>query len=164
MTVSDPNNEREVQPQQRESSLFGYISAAGRLVLGYVLAVAAGAVVFAALLQLTSPYSSGSMVSSILELALICFALGLIYALPYTLIASLLLRFVLPKSVPVFFVLGTLCPAAAIVSAQMGLGGVVWPAGETAKMLLLTVPAGLLATYLFGAIGFGFGFGRWRFG
>lgn len=60
--------------------------AGGRLLLGYMAAVAAGAILFAILLQWTS--AVGRMTAGqAAEVAIICFVFGLMFAAPYTVIA-----------------------------------------------------------------------------
>ena len=139
-------------------SVGGYVSAAARLLLGYIAAVAAGAILFAALVEWSS--STSASASKFVELALICFVLGLVFALPYTVAACLALKFLLPRNWLVFMAAGTLCPAATIFTAQFVFDATLWPTRETLKILLMTIPVGIVATWIFGAVGLG----RWRFG
>lgn len=133
------------------------VLAAARLALGYVVAVAAGAIIFSILLLWTS--GAGQLTASgAVEVAIICFVLGLLFAVPYTVIACLALKYLLPQSLFIVVIVGTLCPGVTILTTQLILGAVAWPAQETIKVLLLTIPTGLVSTYLFGAIGLG----RWR--
>jgi len=140
-----------------------YIWVALRLLLGYVLAIAAGSVVFALLLQLPSdvesPYTPHSATTTA-QLMVACFVLGGIFGLPYTILGSLGFWFLLPRRTPVFLVIGAFCPLAALFTLELFSGGSLrW---ET-TVSLLSLPAGLAATYFYGAVGFGQGFGRWRF-
>jgi hypothetical protein len=135
----------------------GYLLVATRFVAGYIAAVAAGAILFAALVEWSSPTSASA--GKFLELALICFVLGLIFAAPYTVAACLALKFLLPRSRLVFMAIGMLCPAATILTAQFVFDATLWPTRETLKILLMTIPVGMVAALIFGAVGLG----RWRF-
>ena len=135
-----------------------YVLAGARLLLGYVAAVAAGAILFSAIIEWSS--STGTSAGKFAELAVICFVLGLMFALPYTVAACLALKFLLPRNRLVFMIVGTLCPAATIFTAQFVFDATLWPTRETVKILLMTIPVGLAATWIFGAVGLG----RWRFG
>ena len=146
-----------IEAADTSSSVGGYILAAARLALGYVAAVAAGAILFAVLVEWSSPTSASA--GKFTELALICFALGLIFAAPYTVAACLALKFVLPRNGLIFMIAGTLCPAATIFTAQFIFDAALWPTRESLKTLLMTIPVGLVAAWIFGAVGLG----RWRF-
>jgi len=138
----------------------------GRLALGYVVAVAAGAVVFAALLHLAPNFEAPHLPHSsttVLELMIICFVLGLIFGMPYTIVGSLSFWFLLPHKTAIFLLIGTLCPTAALFTMWLTMGQTLWWDREMAETISLSLPAGLLATYFYGAIGFGQGFRRWRF-
>lgn len=152
-------------PSPAPASWAGYLLVAARFVAGYILAVGAGAIVFALLLQLPPhfeaphfPHSS----TSILELMILCFVLGAIFGLPYTILGSLTFRFLLPRKTPVFLLIGIFCPMGALLTMDLiGRGSFWW---WEAPFVLLSLPAGLIAAYVYGAVGFGQGFGRWRFG
>ena len=131
----------------------GYVVVGVRLLLGYVAAVAAGAILFSALVEWNS--STSASASKFVELAIICFVLGLMFALPYTVAACLALKFILPRNAVVFTAVGMLCPAAAIFTAQFVFDSTIWPTRETLKILLMTIPVGLAATWIFGAVGLG---------
>jgi hypothetical protein len=144
-----------------------YVAAAGRLVAGYILAVAAGAIVFALIAHavpdmplLPDPVKDDPLLS-LWQTAFMYFIFGLVFGIPYTILGSLAFWFLLRRRALWFLVLGTLCPAAAIL-LMFSTMGAISADGRMAKLLLVTLPAGLAATYVYGAIGFGFGFGRWR--
>ncbi|RYG96357.1 MAG: hypothetical protein EON57_15220 [Alphaproteobacteria bacterium] len=99
--------------------------------------------------------------ASIGQVALMYFILGAVFAIPYTVLGSLVFWFWMPRKPYWFLVVGTLCPAAAIILMLSMIGG-VWSDWRMLKLLVVTLPAGLAATYVYGAIGFGWGFGRWR--
>lgn len=134
--------------------------------LGYLIAVAAGAVLLSAVRYfedagaLTVDLKAAG--AAIWNTASVIFFMGLVFGLPYTIFGALLFRFVLPRNWITFMVVGTLCPTFAIFTLDLASGNFLWEAGKL-ELLLMTLPAGLVATYLFGAIGFGQGFRRWRF-
>jgi hypothetical protein len=140
-----------------------YLLAAARLALGYFLAIVSGAIVLSLLLQLQAnfenphlPHSSTTTV----DMIFISAALGAIFGLPYTILGSLAFWFLLPRQTAVFLLIGAFCPIGALLTMDL----VFWntPSWETA-IVLCSIPAGLVATYFYGAVGFGQGFGRWRF-
>jgi hypothetical protein len=140
---------------------------AGRLAAGYLLAVAVGAIVFALIAHavpdmplLPDPIKDDPILS-IWQTAFMYFIFGLVFGIPCTLLGSLAFWFLLRRRAVWFLVLGTLCPAAAIL-LMFSMMGAISADGRMAKLLLVTLPAGLAASYVYGAIGFGFGFGRWR--
>jgi hypothetical protein len=142
-----------------------------RLLLGYIVAVAAGAVVFSIVINTVSLSDMFSpMITSaskwLIETAkgsLMLFVLGLCFGLPYTILGSLIFWFALPRNGWTLMAVGVLCPPIAIFTVGLLLGGTFWWDREILKLSLMTLPAGFAATYLFGAIGFGLGFRRWRF-
>lgn len=144
-----------------------YIGIAGRFVTGYILAVAVGAIVFAVVAHLVPDMPllpdpiENDRLASIGQVALMYFILGAVFAIPYTVLGSLVFWFWMPRKPYWFLVVGTLCPAAAIILMLSMIGG-VWSDWRMLKLLVVTLPAGLAATYVYGAIGFGWGFGRWR--
>jgi len=146
-----------------------YFGIAARFVAGYVLAVAFGAIVFAVLAHLVPEMPllpdpiENDLLGSIGQIALMYFIFGTVFAIPYTVLGSLAFWFWLPRKPYWFLALGTLCPAAAIILMFSVIGGLLmeW---RMLKLLLVTLPAGLAASYVYGAIGFGWGFGRWRLG
>lgn len=145
-----------------------YVLIAGRFVVGYVLAVGVGALVFAIIAYIVPGMSlqpdpiESDPLRTIGQTAFMYFILGLVFGIPYTVLGSLAFRFWLPRTMPSFLVLGTPCPAVAIILMLSMMDGISldW---RMARLLLVTLPAGLAATYVYGAIGFGQGFGRWRF-
>jgi hypothetical protein len=140
-----------------------YARVAARLVLGYVLAIGAGSVVFALLLQLPPDFENPHLphsATTTVQLMVVCFVLGGIFGLPYTILGSLGFWFLLPRRTPIFLVIGAFCPLAALQTLELFSGGTLrWEITVT----LLSIPAGLIAAYFYGAVGFGRGFGRWRF-
>lgn len=146
-----------------------YLAIAARFIAGYVLAVAVGSIVFAVVAYLVPDMPllpdpiENDIIGSIGQIALMYFILGAVFAIPYTVLGSLAFWFWLPRRPYLFLALGTLCPAAAIILMFSMIGGLLmeW---RMLKLLLVTLPAGLAATYVYGAIGFGWGFGRWRLG
>ena len=148
-----------------------YVLVAGRFVAGYILAVAVGAILFSIMTYLVgagrAPDAPQVEFAEVLDRIwggfVMSFVLGLLFGLPYTIIGSLLFRFALPRNAMSFMITGTLCPIVAIFTMGAFLGGTFWWGPEMVKMFFQTLPSGLTATYLFGAIGFGLGFRRWRF-
>lgn len=142
---------------------------AAQLLLGYILAITSGSIVFATLLQLvpgsgassTQQLSAAGHVEKIIELATLCFIMGGVFGVPYTVLGSLAFWFLLPRKAAIFFLIGVFCPMAAFVTMGFFLDSGLW--GDI-PFFLLTLPAGLIATYFYGAVGFGQGLGRWRFG
>jgi hypothetical protein len=139
-----------------------------RLMLGYVLAVAAGSVIFALLFPYAvptalPPHSTDEWFKGTLSVTITTFILGFLFGLPYTMLSLLAFRSVLPRSMPVFLLVGALCPSAAIVTLGLLLGGIAgWIDAEKFRIMIFSLPSGLMGAYLFGAVGLGFGFGRWR--
>ena len=151
-----------------DASWSGYLLVAGRFVAGYVMAVAVGAIVFSVVAHivpdmplLPDPMQDDPL-GSIGQTALMYFIFGTVFGIPYTVLGSAAFWFWTRRSPALFLLIGTLCPAAAILLmfSTMGFLSAEWP---MFKLLLVTLPAGLAATYIYGAIGFGQGFGRWRF-
>jgi len=141
-----------------------------RMIIGYVIAVAGGAIVFS-LLNFLSPYSpdkwmfeqeGGNDLQTIAATSAICFELGLVFGLPYTALVALAMRYAPPISPRVFLVIGMLCPAAAMLTLMV-ISGSSREMSYLLPYVVISLPAGLFAAYLFGAIGFGLGFRRWRF-
>lgn len=155
-----PNSDQPETPR----NIRAYLWMAARLVLGYALAIVSGAIVLALLLQLPADFENPHLPHSsttTVELTMICAILGAIFGLPYATFGSLAFWFLLPRRTPIFLLIGAFCPIGALLMMDL----VFWntPSWETA-IILLSIPAGLVATYFYGAVGFGQGFGRWRFG
>lgn len=150
--------------------LTGWARAGLRLLFGYLLAVASGVIVFMATLPLAGgtgfrPDETGlGLVSDVLMNASFYFVVGALFGLPYTVVGTTIFLRWLPKSRPVFLLVGMLCPAAAALLTMAAMNALQFVNGEFLFFMLLTLPAGLAAAYVFGAIGMGWGFGRWRFG
>lgn len=159
-----------LEPTPRPT-LRGLTIAVLRFVAGYIIAVAVGAILFSAMTYFIGegrapdapPVEFAEALDRICGGFVMFFVLGLLFGLPYTIIGSLLFRFALPRNAVSFMIIGTLCPVVAIFTMGALLGGTFWWGPEMVKMFFMTLPAGLAATYLFGAIGFGLGFRRWRF-
>lgn len=138
-----------------------------RLVLGYIIAVAAGSILFAlvfpiAVPDVPAPHSFEEWLNSTLGMVVTTFVLGFPFGLPYTLLGLIAFRSVLPRTMPVFLAVGALCPAAAIATLGLVFGLRGWFNAEKFWIMVFSLPSGLVAAYLFGAIGLGFGFRRWR--
>jgi hypothetical protein len=160
MPVSDTSSVRskEHDPFQRMM----------HLILGYVLAVAAGSIIFALLFPLAVPDvpTSNSLEewwNGMLGMVVATFVMGFLFGLPYTVLGIVAFRYLLPRTMLVFLVVGSLCPSAAIVTMSLAFSGPTkWIDGEWLRIIIFTLPSGLIAAYLFGAIGLGYGFGKWR--
>lgn len=145
-----------------------YAVTALRLVFGYLVAVAAAALVFAVLLQWLPSFhgphtphgGTTDMFEKIMELAIMCFVLGAMFGLPYTILGSIAFWYFLPRKAFLFFIIGAFCPTAAMLTMELILSARLW--WET-PLVLCSLPAGLVAAYFYGAIGFARGFGRWSF-
>jgi hypothetical protein len=156
-------------PSPADASWAGYFFVAARFVAGYIAAVAAGAIVFAAVAHVVPamPFLpdpiEGDPLLSVGQTAFMYFILGLVFGIPYTVVGGLAVKFWLPWTPLSFLAVGMLCPASAVLLVLALLGGVSvdW---KMLELLLVTLPAGLAAAYIFGAVGFGRGFGRWRTG
>ena len=160
--------EAERGPSPADESWAGYLLVAGRHVLGYLLAVSAGSVIFAVIANVLpsvvyrpDPDPSG-LIASIREAALMYSMLGTVFGIPYTVLGTVAFRLWLPRTRPVFLLVGMLCPAVAALLTMLTVGGIRWVDWDFLLFLALTLPAGLAAAYIFGAIGLGYGFGRWR--
>lgn len=134
-----------------------------RFVLGYVIAVSAGAVVFTVLFEAAFDGNFDQLDKQ----TILYFVLGLVFGLPYTILGSLAFHNILPRNAGSFMLTGTLCPVAAILLFDIvirSFPGTPLTAAQLFGTCLVSLPSGLIAAYLYGAIGFGFGFGRWRIG
>lgn len=146
-----------------------YLGLAARFVAGYLIAVAAGAIIFAILSDFVLPGAVNPPQRSISEwldrtssASVMFFLLGAVFGIPYTLVGLAAFRYLLPHNMATFLIVGAFCPGAAIFTLGLVLGGKVWIDPEIVRMTVFTMPSGLVAAYLFGAIGLGYGFGRWR--
>jgi hypothetical protein len=143
-----------------------YLFIAARLVVGYVLAIGTGAIVFSLTAHIAGavPFLPDPIehypLRTIGQTAFLYFVLGSVFGIPYTLFGTLAFWFWLPRKTLWFLAIGTLCPAAALLLFFSMAGGITF--SKMLKLLLVTLPAGLAAAYVYGAIGFGRGFGRWR--
>jgi hypothetical protein len=141
-----------------------------RLLFGYVLGVSAGVVVFMATLPLAGgtifrPDETGlGPIADILLNAAFYFYIGAVFGLPYAIIATIVFMRWLPRSMPLFLLLGALCPTASVLLMLTAIDGWWLLDRQLVTFLTLTLPAGLAAAYVFGAIGMGWGFRQWRFG
>jgi hypothetical protein len=152
----------------RRRNVGAYIWIAIRLALGYVLAVAVGAVVLATSLEVLSNFQglrwphggTTNIFERIVELAMLSFVLGAMFGLPYTIVGSLVFWFRLPRRATIFLLIGTFCPIGALLTMSPVFRDMIW---LDAPILLFSLPAGLAAAYVYGAIGFARGFGIWRF-
>lgn len=142
-----------MEATDKSSSAGQYVWAGARLLLGYCSAVAVGATLFSLLMSFSSPASETAL------LAMLCFGLGLMFAAPYAVAGCLALKFMLPRNRLTFLVVGTFCPAAAILTLLVISGATLRPSPELLKILLPSIPVGLVSTWVFGAVGVG----EWRF-
>ena len=163
-----PSSDRSETPRNIRT----YLWIAARLVLGYALAVATGAIVLTLLLQLSPDFETPHLPhssTSALELMMICAVLGAIFGLPYATLGSLAFWFLLPRKAPVFLLIGTFCPIGALLTMELILGSATWLYAPMvllnlpAPIVLFSLPAGLIAAYVYGAVGFGQGLRHWRF-
>jgi len=158
-------------PTSATNTWFGIAGAVVRFIAGYIIAVAFGAILFSAMTYFfgagraldAPPGELAEVLNRIWGGFVMFFVLGLLFGLPYTIIGSLLFKFALPRNAWTFMIIGMLCPIVAIFTMGALLGGTYWWGAEMVKMFFMTLPSGLAATYLFGAIGFGLGFRRWSF-
>jgi hypothetical protein len=161
-----------ISPAPPAKTVLGVAGTVLRFIAGYIIAVAVGAVLFSIITYLLgagrAPDAPPVEIAEALDRMwggfVMFFVLGLLFGLPYTIIGSLLFKFVLPRNAMSFMITGTLCPVVAIFTMGAFLGGTFWWGPEMLAMFFQTLPSGLAATYLFGAIGFGLGFRHWRFG
>lgn len=153
-----------------ESRTAHWVRVGFRLLFGYLLAVAVGAVMFVALVHVAGgteyqPDSTGLGLRQDLGMNVaFYFVTGALFGLPYTVAGTIAFVLWLPKSKSIFLLLGSLCPAAAAFLTMVAVGYLHVVNAAFLTFVLLTVPAGLAAAYVYGAIGMGWGFGRWRFG
>lgn len=129
-----------------------------RLLLGYLIAVGAGAVIFTLVYQMVFEGSLDQLAKG----TMLFFVLGLIFGLPYAIIGSLAFWHLMPRTAWNFMLTGTLCPVATIFLFSILTPGDALTAPQFLGISLVSLPSGPVAAYLYGAIGFGFGFGRWR--
>lgn len=129
-----------------------------RLLLGYLIAVGAGAVIFTIIYQMV--FDGG--LDQLAKGTTLFFVLGLIFGLPYTILGSLAFWRLMPRTAWNFMLTGTFCPVATIFLFNILAPGGALTAPQFLGICLVSLPSGPVAAYLYGAIGFGFGFGRWR--
>jgi hypothetical protein len=141
-----------------------------RLLLGYLVAVAAGAVVFMLTTAASGstglgPDSTDLGLTADLALNLAFYAyIGGVFGLPYTILATIAFLRWLPRSMPLYLLLGALCPTVSVLITMAALDALWYLDAQFVTVLLLTLPAGIAAAYVLGAVGMGWGFRRWRFG
>lgn len=142
-----------------------------RILVGYILSVAAGALIFAVIGDFVLPgkvdmflMPLGEWLKRTVDGAMMFFMLGLVFGIPYTIFGVAAWYYLLPRTKTAFLAVGAFCPGAAIFTLGLTLGGTLWFDPEMIRMIVVTIPSGLAAAYIFGAIGMGYGFGRWRFG
>jgi hypothetical protein len=155
--LPDPNASRTPR------AVSAYLWPAARFVLGYALAIISGAIALPLLLQLQASFENPHLPhssTSTTELMIVSAILGAIFAPPYTILGSLAFWYLLPRRTLVFLLIGAFCPLGALLTMDL----VFWnrPSWDMA-IILSSIPAGLVAAYFYGAVGFGQGFGRWRF-
>jgi hypothetical protein len=146
------------------NSKIGFLLVSARFVAGYLVAVALGAILF--VLTTAVLFSWGAMPQAgalMANAALEYFMFGAVLGIPYAVVGTIAFRFWLPRTQTVFLLLGMFCPASAALLLMAFGGGLRWIDWQFFVILALTTPAGLAAAYVYGAIGMGYGFGRWRF-
>ena len=143
---------------------------AARWAIGYVVAIAAGAAILAIVadrflgMNVHPPSETGFFIwlQDIWSTSIGLFGFGLIFALPYTIIGSVAVRVLLPQRFWVFLLVGALCAPASMLLAVWAFTGRLAVGGDQLELVISTIPASLIATYLYGAISFKLGFRRWR--
>ena len=131
---------------------------AALLFLGYCVVIIAGAFFYAFLLNAYDlTRLSKDPFAGFVQYFLFAVIYGSFLGLPYTIIGSIIVRFVLPQKMFIFLFVGMFCPASALL---LLFGESIDNEGR--HMLVLSFPPGLLSAYLYGAIGFGYGFKRWK--
>lgn len=159
-------------PKQPDSGTYARLLGLGaRALVGYILAVAAGALIFAVIGDFVLPGIGNSLSTSVtdwiartIDNAIVFFTLGAVFAIPYTIAGVAAWYYLLPRNRAGFLALGAFCPAAAILTLGIVMDGTLWLSPELVRMIVVTIPSGLAAAYIFGAIAMGHGFGRWRLG
>lgn len=152
------------------SNIMRSLQIAARLLVGYILAVAAGSLVGAITGALAPGFTfmpdptQAGLIGDVFNTAFMYFVLGAIFGLPYALIGTLAFWRWLPKNTLLFLAIGMLCPSAAIFLILYFIDGLRAFSPSVFTFMALTLPAGLVAAYVYGAIGMGYGFGRWRLG
>jgi hypothetical protein len=160
----------DIQTAAAASPLARYVLNAARLLVGYILAVAAGSLVGAITGALVPGFTfmpdptDAGLLADIFNTAFMYFILGTIFGLPYALVGTIIFWRWLPKSALLFLAIGMLCPSTAIFLTLYFIDGLRAFSAPVFTFMALTMPAGLVAAYVYGAIGMGYGFGRWRLG
>jgi hypothetical protein len=130
----------------------------GRICVGYILAVVTGGITFAAILALFSVRTSGIFY----DVLLMSIVFGLLYRLPYTALGWLAFRYVFPRNTLTFLLIGMFCPLSALMLFTHPLQVSYFVMTSVPVVISATMFSGLCAAYIFGAIGLGYGFGRWK--
>jgi hypothetical protein len=153
----------------RDRRLVSWLRTGLRLLFGYLAAVLTGAVVFMLTIATSGrtglgPDSTdlGLTADVLLNVAFYAY-IGGVFGLPYTILATIAFVRWLPRSMPLFLLLGALCPMVSVLLTMAALDVLWYLDTQFVTVLLLTLPAGLAAAYVLGALGMGWGFGRWRF-
>ncbi|MDO6964423.1 hypothetical protein [Rhizobium alvei] len=141
-----------------------------RRLIGYLLAVAVGYAIFVFMWRVwpgnpLEPHQTSYILSelSVPYQLLSDYLTAAIFGIPYTVLGIVAVKQLWPHSRLAFLVTGMFCPAVSLV-LFFGWNGLTTFIDDAAGLFLLTPPAGLAAAYIFGAIGMGYGFGRWRLG
>ena len=95
----------EATPPSPARTWLRYLGLAARFVAGYLIAVAAGAIIFAAIADFVLPgavnppqRSFAEWLASTANASVSFFLLGTIFGIPYTLIGLVLFRYLLPRN------------------------------------------------------------------
>ena len=125
------------------------INAAGRYIVGYLIAVGVASFLFAAITYLF-PYIGYSGRPTLSDLAYhianatgVVFVIGTVFGIPYTVLATIAFKRWLPKSMALFLLLGTLAPIAAALLLVMLIDGGGLMGWNLVETLLPALPAGL---------------------
>ena len=157
-----------LQVEAARSRQTSSVHTAIRVILGYLAAVATGYCVFLFLLHVWpgipfEPLQTYYLVDHTPYPHLVRFLAGAVYGIPYTTLGVLAVKKLLPRNMVAFLLVGMFCPTSAL-ALVLAISGMTTLLDDAAGIFLLTLPAGLAAAYVFGAIGMGYGFGRWSFG
>jgi hypothetical protein len=148
------------------------IFAAFRLSLGYILAISAGIIVYFIeifAIEAFSEHHIPKISFSDIDHFSFFFTFAAPFALPFTIVASLALHFLAPRRILPFLIVGSFCPIVAwtiasnmMINIHKGHSDWLLALGDAFSESHMLVLPGLLAAYFYGAIGFGYGFRRWK--
>lgn len=127
------------------------------LMLAYVLAVTSGSIVYSLTLCMVAQFlmHRADAWGYFFLVVFASFAAGTVFGIPYTVAFTLMVRKCRLYGKIVFIFIGMFGPSTAILLLMQEVSR------DTVQMMFLSLPAGIVSAWIYGAIGFGFGFRSW---